>query len=127
MIDKHDRGDKRAPTDNGPTEVRTAAIRDLNDDFRRTLKGGRVFMTSGVEALGVETVRRLFIRVKNFDAFCPDNDPYGEHEFGAFDHDGEKFFWKVDYYDATMNQGSADPADPERTCRVLTLMLAAEY
>jgi hypothetical protein len=84
-------------------------------------------MTSGVEGLGVETIRRLLVRVKNFDRFSPDNDPYREHDFGGFDHDGEKFFWKIDYYDPTLTYGSDDPADPEITRRVLTLMLASEY
>lgn len=125
MDDKHH--DAHRLTDDARAEASTAAIRDLNDDFRRSLKGGRVMMTHGVEALGVETIRRLFIRVKSFDAFGPDNDPYGEHDFGAFDHDGDKFFWKIDYYDPTLTYGSGDPADPRVTRRVLTLMLASEY
>jgi hypothetical protein len=24
-----------------------------------------------------------------------DNDPHGEHDFGAFDHAGERIFWKI--------------------------------
>ena len=62
-----------------------------------------------------------------FDDFKPDNDPYGEHDFGAFEVDGHKFFFKVSYYDITMEFGSDDPANPEVTKRVLTLMLAEEY
>ena len=33
-------------------EQTTSRIRALNDDLRRTLKGGRIMMTRGVEALG---------------------------------------------------------------------------
>ena len=61
------------------------------------------------------------------DAFCEDNDPYGEHDFGAFEVEGEKLFWKIDYYDKALEHGSEDPADPTRTTRVLTVMLASEY
>ena len=56
------------------------------------------------------------------------NDPYNEHDFGAFSQEGVgKIFWKIDYYDAAMKYGSEDPADPTKTTRVLTIMLASEY
>ncbi len=41
--------------------------------------------------------------------------------------EGTKLFWKIDYYDAALCYGSADPADPRETRRVLTVMLAEEY
>ena len=66
-------------------------------------------------------------KVATFDDFSADNDPHGEHDFGSFDLAGDKFFWKIDYYDPTLEFGSDDPADPSKTTRVLTLMLAAEY
>ena len=56
-----------------------------------------------------------------------DNDPNGEHDFGNFELAGQKFFWKIDYYDTTMEFGSEDPADSAKTTRVLTIMLTSEY
>jgi hypothetical protein len=59
--------------------------------------------------------------------FSPDNDPYGEHDFGAFCEGRDRCFWKIDYYDFTMTAGSPDPTDPQKTTRVLTILLATEY
>jgi hypothetical protein len=109
------------------TEGKAVQIQALNDAFRRSLRGGRVVTTRGVAALGAEHVVRLLARVQAFDIFTADNDPWGEHDFGAFELEGERFFWKIDSYDRTMALGSADPADPDRTHRVLTVMLAEEY
>jgi hypothetical protein len=66
-------------------------------------------------------------KVFTFDDFTPDNDPYGEHDFGMVEHAGEKYFWKFDYYDKDMEFGSPDPSDPAQTTRVLTVFLSSEY
>jgi len=50
-----------------------------------------------------------------------------EHDFGSFEIDGERFFFKLDYYDLTRAYLSTDPADPAVTERVMTIMLADEY
>jgi hypothetical protein len=103
----------------------TTKIRDLNDRFRQTLAGGRVVMTRGIADR--EDNSAVIARVRQFSDFSSDNDPYGEHDFGAFDHAGDKIFWKIDYYDRALQCGSEDPSDPEATTRVLTIMLADEY
>ena len=102
-------------------------VRELNDALRRTPLGGHIMMTRGVEELGRELVGQLITLVRAYDHFNEDNDPYGEHEFGAFDHAGTKFFWKIDYYDPSLSFHSEDASDPSRTVRVLTLMRADEY
>ena len=99
----------------------------LNDAFRKTLSGGEVFLTAGVHELPDMVKAAAIQRVATFDAFTEDHDPYGEHDFGSFDLCGRRFFWKIDYYDRAMEQGSEDPSDPEQTTRVLTIMLAHEY
>jgi uncharacterized protein DUF3768 len=102
-------------------------IRDLNDAFRRSFIGGRVMTTAGVASMTDEFRAKVLGRVREFEAFTADNDPHGEHDFGNFEVDGRKLFWKIDYYDAAMEFGSENPADPSKTTRVLTIMLASEY
>jgi hypothetical protein len=102
-------------------------IRTLNDAFRRTFVGGAVMITAGVEAMPREQRRILLEKVRAFDIFTDDNDPHGEHDFGAIDEGGVRCFWKVDCYDRATEMGSPDPADPAVTTRVLTIMLAEEY
>jgi len=88
---------------------------------------GRLAQTSGIRALSLQDQSRLREMVETFDDFTPGNDPYGAHDFGAFEYNGRRVFWKIDYYDMTLTQGSEDPADPRQTARVLTIMLATEY
>lgn len=109
------------------TTSRSTTIRILNDAFRKTWLTGRVLITPGIGSLSIETQSRIVAAVQTFDAFTPDNDPHGEHDFGAVTVEDHKVFWKIDYYAMDMLHGSEDPADPEVTKRVLTIMLAEEY
>jgi hypothetical protein len=106
---------------------RIARIRNLNDAFRRTFFGGRVMLTCGVAGLPDMVKAKALLLVASFDQFTEGNDPFGEHDFGSFELADRTFFWKIDYYDQRCKFGSEDPADPERTTRVLTIMLASEY
>ena len=107
--------------------VNTDRIRMLNDELRQHLLGGGAFMTPGIAALGQEAVQRLVQKIATFDNFCTANDPHGEHDFGAFEFDGVQVFFKIDYYDKSLNFHSPDPADPAVTERIITIMLAEEY
>ncbi len=109
------------------TSQTSRRIRVLNDNFRSTFIGGQVVMTAAVANLPLDVKARVLIEVQTFADFNTDNDPHGEHDFGSFKVAGEKFFWKIDYYDKDMMAGSDDPSDPEQTVRVLTVMLAEEY
>jgi Protein of unknown function (DUF3768) len=99
----------------------------LNDAFRRTFRGGKVMMTSGVDELPDCVKAEALVQVAKFSEFTAENDPHDEHDFGGFMLVGRKFFWKIDYYGKELQYGSEDPSDPERTMRVLTVMLAEEY
>ena len=108
-----------------PEQATTIAV--LNDQFRTTLAGGKVMVTRGVSELGSTAVGDLLVEVRTFRCFTGDNDPHGEHDFGAVDYDGHRVFWKIDYYDPSLTVHSEDAADPAKTVRVLTIMLADEY
>ena len=108
------------------TVSKAETIRALNDAFRRTFVGGMVMITAGVEGMPVDH-RRSLGEGRAFDAFTDDNDPHGEHDFGAVDESGVRYFWKIDCYDRATEMGSPDPADPAVTTRVLTIMRADEY
>lgn len=106
----------------------TLTIAGLNDLLRTTFLTGRVVLTDGIRALPTKDLEDVITRVRTFDRFEPGDDPYGEHDFGAFDHPhAGKVFWKIDYYDRDLQWGSENPADPKVTTRVLTIMLAEEY
>lgn len=102
-------------------------IRKLNDELRTRLKGGAAVMTPGVAALGAEAVNRAIQAISHFKDFCEENDPHQEHDFGAIDIEGQKVFFKIDYYNSDLTSGSEDPSDASVTRRVMTVMLASEY
>src|SRR3989344_8532602 len=103
-------------------ESKTERIRELNDVFRRTFSGGKVVMTASVAALPDMVRANALLQVARFDDFNSDNDPHQEHDFGSFELCGRTFFFKIDYYDTSMEFGSEDPSNPDQTTRVLTVM-----
>ena len=105
----------------------TEQIRALNDQLRQKLSTGLAVITVGVAALGPEAVDRIVKTISVYDDFCHANDPHQEHDFGAFEAEGETIFFKIDYYDNGLSCHSPDPADPSVTKRVITIMLASEY
>jgi hypothetical protein len=109
--------------------TRTLRIASLNDALRRHGLGGMVGVTRGVANLPGFNAKELMSVLAAFDAFTPDNDPYGEHDFGKVSYAGAELFWKIDYYAAAsgMTVASPDPANPDVTERLLTVMLTSDY
>jgi hypothetical protein len=106
----------------------TSRLIELNDLCRTAPGvGGQWVITEGIASLSLEEQAAIREKVERYDDFTPDNDPYGEHDSGAFTHNGNKIFWKIDYYHPTLDIGSENPSDPAQTRRVLTIMLAEEY
>lgn len=109
--------------------METPSIAELNDAFRRGDPNvpGRILATEGIRALSKEVQAEILTQVKDFNDFTEGNDPYGEHDFGSFEHAEGKIFWKIDYYDPTLQFHSEDKTDLTKTVRMLTIMFAHEY
>lgn len=106
-----------------PEQDRAQRIAALNDEFRRNGPNGDWVATIGARALS--NFPGLVEAVRNFSEFTPDNNPYGERDFGIIPWDSETTYWKIDYYDQ-QRMGGEDPLSP--ACRrVLTVMLNSEY
>lgn len=113
-----------------------AKLAEQNDRFRKTWGAdftvpGQIVMTRGVADLSPAAKAIIMQQVQTFDTFTEDNDPYGDHTFGAFEFEvagnSYRIFWKIDLYDTQYSMGSDDPANPQVTRRVLTIMHASEY
>jgi hypothetical protein len=107
--------------------TKTEQIRALNDRLRQNLSEGTTVMTCGIAALGAEAVARIVKTITVYDDFCGANDPHEEHDFGAFEAEGQVIFFKIDYFDKSLTHHSPDAADQSVTERVITIMLAEEY
>ena len=106
---------------------KTEQICALNHALRQNFHEGTAVMTVGVAALGAEAVARIVKTIAVYDDFCHANDPYEEHDFGAFEADGHTIFFTIEYYNKALTSHSPDPAVPSVTERVITIMLAKEY
>ncbi|WP_062793212.1 DUF3768 domain-containing protein [Sphingobium herbicidovorans] len=125
-----------------PEQLET--IRRLNDAARSNPGTDCIAnVTLGFQSLPDADRFAALATIVSFSKFDGENDPYGEHDFGAvyrlvtgtWTQEGpcdekaiaETVFWKVDYYDNTLTYGSEAPWDEQQTKRVLTIMLANEY
>ncbi len=125
------------PADTAPDEAhRARECARLNDLCRSgQLHEARTVFTRGcidafcdpedpMSLFAVQAALAAKVRAHEFNG---DDDPHGERDFGVFEHQGQKLFWKIDYYDPTLSFGSEDPTDLSKTHRVLTILLASEY
>ena len=80
----------------------------LNDALRTSRRSdGTVLVTVGVNGLGPKFVNEARQAVAAFNDFNADNDPHGEHDFGALTVQNEKLFFKIDGVDAPSTGGIA--------------------
>lgn len=102
-------------------------VAELNDALRKTFVGGNVVTTAAVAAMSDAARAKVLTAVQHFGDFNADNDPHGEHDCAFITVEGEQYFFKLEYYDPTMQFGSEDPADPSQATRVLTIGTAADF
>lgn len=94
----------------------------LNDQLRTTFKGGRVQMTRTVYDLDDRLRGRALAVLARYNKF----DPANEHDCGVFIFAGFAFEWRIEYRGKDGIGQSPDPADPDRTMRVLTLYVTED-
>jgi Protein of unknown function (DUF3768) len=111
-------------TDRG---LQSSRIQYLNDNHRLQMPSGQVFLTAALAALEDRSKAKIIQTVRLFTAFTEDNDPHGEHDMAFFEVDGTRCFFKLDYYDLTMQFGSEKPWRADLTKRILTIGLAEDY
>ena len=115
-------------------DPRSAIIAKQNDAFRAMMPLGghktylgKTVTTAAVAAKGFDFMLNVQIAVAAFNDFNEDNDPHGDHTFGVVTVSGERVFWKIDLYDLNFEYGSEEPENPDKTRRVLTIMLPSDY
>ena len=84
---------------------RGEAIAQLNDELRKTMRGGHIMVTRGVRALPGFNSSELARALAAHDTFDVDNDPHGERDFGDVELFGATLLWKIDYYDQRLQGG----------------------
>jgi len=106
---------------------KVAEIRRLNDQFRTTFRGGQIVLTQSVADLPDMVKAAALCEVQKFSAFTEKNDPTNEHDFLAFELCNRCFIFSIVYFDLKLEHGSPDPADPNVTRRIGTLMMAHDW
>ena len=112
--------------ENIPQE-QAAKIAKLNDAFRKDPTQGFIMLSQGMRANRLVDIDAIMEMFRSYNDFNENNDPYGEHDFGAFTFKGQKIFWKIDYFDKDLTGLSPDASNAKITTRVATIMYAEEY
>jgi len=78
-------------------QLRANRIAEANDAFRRS---GWFYSALGASAReDLDGVIQAVREYREYKDFTAEYDPYGEHDFGAFDWQDERVMWKIDYRD----------------------------
>lgn len=79
-------------------KINIKKVAALNDSLRKTFTGGRVLLTIGFRSLPEDEQAEVLQKVRAFNDFTQDNDPYHEHDFGSVTSSrGTQVFGKLIY------------------------------
>jgi hypothetical protein len=78
-----------------PMTSATDRIRTLNDHLRQHHCGGTIVISSGVQALGSETIHAINQALSAFRQFDHSDDPLCEHNFGTVRIRGMTVLFKI--------------------------------
>ena len=84
--------------------------RRLNDDFRKTAKGGIISISMGIHMLGrseVENIMKLLGGVEG-DRSC---DADSEHDAGEIIVSNRRIYWEINYYNKDLDDVSPNAAN----------------
>ena len=106
-------------------QTQSKQITELNDKFRKQeLSSDRLTLSPKVEALPENKKELLINAVSNVDYFVEGD---SSHDLGLVTVEDTYYLWEIDYYDKNLRSSSPNPADPNCTTRVLTILRMDEY
>lgn len=111
-------------------EVQQARIAALNDQFCRGNRSlGLYSLSPQVEALATDRQQALLEALGKTNCFIDSQAVHADqdHDFGLVSLDETDYFWEIDYYNQDLKAVSPDPADPDSTVRVLSVLRTDEY
>ena len=102
-------------------------IRQLNDAFRSSFRGGKILLTASVAELPDMVKATALHQVAQYKDFTEANDPNGTHDFPKFELSNRSFIFSIVAYDKNLEFESPDPTDPDKTILVGTLMQNSDW
>jgi len=106
---------------------KVARIRQLNDAFRSSFRGGKILLTARVAELPDMVKAAALHQVTQYKDFTEANDPNGTHDSPKFELSNRSFIFSIVAYDKNLEFESPDPTDPDKTILVGTLMQNSDW